>query len=110
MKSGKSSNENYSGNYYDSCEVSLTYAIETDYRGGSYIDADVKCEVEIEYEGKNTYYSQTDSDSSRYTHSLYAHDSNRKTISFDFSFGYYDEVNTAKISEAKCKISDVNMY
>ena len=42
--------ESYTGNYYDSCEVSLTYRVETNYSGGAYIDADIKCEVEIEYE------------------------------------------------------------
>nr|WP_102439579.1 hypothetical protein [Shewanella sp. 10N.286.48.B5]PMH85914.1 hypothetical protein BCU57_12825 [Shewanella sp. 10N.286.48.B5] len=103
-------NENYSGNYYDSCEVSLTYKYETDYRGSAYLDLNVECEVEVEYEGKNTYGLRSDSDSERSSHSLYADDFGRKDIVFDFSFSYFDEVNNVKISDATCKISSVDMY
>jgi len=62
------------------------------------------------HEGKNTYSSQSDSDYERKTHSLYAHDSIRKDLSFDFSFSYYNEINSAKISDAKCKVQDLNLY
>ena len=102
--------ESYSGNYYDSCEVELSYKVETDYSGSAYIDATVNCEVEIEYIGKNTYSTDNESESERYSHTLYAHDSSRRTFDFDFDFGLYDEVNSVKISEAECKVTDVSMY
>ncbi|WP_289007815.1 hypothetical protein, partial [uncultured Idiomarina sp.] len=102
--------ENYSGNYYNSCEVNLTYKVETNYSGNAYIDASVKCEVEIEYEGKNNYYTDDDSETESRSHSLYANESSRRTFEFDFDFSSYEEINSVKISGAGCKIKDVYMY
>ena len=102
--------ESYSGNYYNNCMVELSYKVETDYSGSSYIDATIKCEVEIEYSGRNTYSTNHESDSQRHSHTLWAHDILRKTSDFDFDFWYYDEINKVEISDAKCKVADVYMY
>jgi len=34
-------NENYDGKYYNDCDMSLNYDIETDYKGGAYLDVDI---------------------------------------------------------------------
>jgi hypothetical protein len=102
--------QNYYDNYYTGCDVSLSYRVETDYKGGSYLNTNIECEVEIEYKGRNAYSTSNDSDSSRKSHYLYAHNSERKTMDFSFSFGSYDEVTNAKISEARCMIKDIYLY
>jgi hypothetical protein len=103
-------NESYSGNYYNDCDVSLSYDVNTDYSGGAYLEVEVECTVEIEYKGRNTYSTQTDSSYEDESHSLYAHDSDSETLSFNFSFGSYQEITSAKISSAECEIDSVEMY
>ena len=97
-------------NHYRSCDVSLSYDVKTDYKGGSYLEADVNCSVEIVYKGRNRYSSQSDSDSSNESHDLYAHDSTHNTINFDFSFSSYKEVFKAKISSAECEIENIDLW
>ncbi len=103
-------NESYSGNYYNDCDVSLNYEVSTDYSGGAYLDVEVECTVEIEYKGRNTYSTQSDSSYEDESHDLYAHDSGRETLTFNFSFGSYQEITSAKISSAVCEIDSVDMY
>ncbi|WP_417438865.1 hypothetical protein [Idiomarina sp.] len=103
-------NESYSGNYYNDCDVSLNYEVNTDYSGGAYLDVEVECTVEIEYKGRNTYSTQSDSSYGDESHDLYAHDSDSETLNFNFSFGSYQEVTSAKISSAECEIDSVDLY
>ncbi|MBU2430957.1 MAG: hypothetical protein KKH99_09715, partial [Proteobacteria bacterium] len=103
-------NESYSGNYYRDCDVTLDYEIQTDYKGGSYIDVEVECTVEIEYKGRETYTTQSDSNSETETYSLYAHGSESGSMSFNFSFSSYNEITKVKISSAECEINSVDLY
>jgi hypothetical protein len=41
-------NKSFMGNYYRDCDVTLSYDVETDYAGDSYLDVEVECTVEIE--------------------------------------------------------------
>jgi hypothetical protein len=103
-------NESYDGNYYQDCDVDLNYEVSTDYKGGSYIDAEINCTVEIEYEDRESYRVQTDSNYENETHSLYAHGSDSNNMSFNFSFSSYEEIIKAKISSAECEIESVNLW
>ncbi len=103
-------NESYTGNYYRDCDVTLDYEIQTDYKGGSYIDVEVECTVEIEYKGRQTYTTQSDSNYESETHSLYAHGSETGSMSFNFSFSSYREITKVKISSAECEIKSVDLY
>ena len=102
-------NESYSDNYYRDCDVALSYDVETDYPGGSYLDVEVECTVEIEYKGRQTYSTQSDSSSEDESHSLYAHGSDSETMSFSFSFSSYKEITSVKISSAECEIESVDL-
>jgi hypothetical protein len=103
-------NESYLGNYYQDCDVSISYDIATDYKGGSYLDVDIGCRVEIEYEGRQTYFTNSESSSSDESHNLYAHGSDSNTMSFNFSFSSFDEVVKATISSTECEIESVNLW
>jgi hypothetical protein len=103
-------NESYSGSYYNDCDVSLSYKVSTDYRGGAYLEVEVECMVEIEYKGRNIYSTQAESSFEDETHDLYAHDSDSETLNFNFSFGSYQEITSAKINNAECEIDSVDMY
>jgi hypothetical protein len=103
-------NKSYSGNYYTDCDATLNYDVETDYRGGSYLDVEVECRVEIEYKGRQTYVTQSDSSSKDESHTLYAYGSESDTMHFDFSFSSYSEITRVKISSAKCEIETVDLY
>ncbi|MBI5558740.1 MAG: hypothetical protein HY885_13995 [Deltaproteobacteria bacterium] len=102
-------NESYGDNYYRDCDVTLSYEVQTDYEGGSYIDVDIECRVEIEYKGKQTYGTQSDSSNQDESHSLYAHDSETETMYFNFSFSSYKEITSVKISSAECEIDNVEL-
>ena len=103
-------NENYDGDYYNDCDVNLSYDIETDYSGGAYLDVEVDCRVEIEYTGREIYSTRSDSSSQDESHSLYAHGSDRESKNFNFSFSSYDEVTSAKLMSVDCKVDSVNLY
>ena len=103
-------NKSYAGEYYQDCDVTLNYEIQTDYKGGSYIEAEVECTVDIEYKGRNTYSTQSDSSNQEESHSLYAHGSDSGTMYFNFSFSSFNEITKVEINSANCEIEDVNMY
>ncbi len=103
-------NESYTGDYYRDCDVTLSYEVQTDYKGGSYIEVEVKCAVEIEYKGRQTYMTQSDSSYEDESHSLYAHGSESGTMSFNFSFSSFKEITNVKISSAECEIESVDLY
>lgn len=102
--------KSYSGDRYDSCAVSLSYEVKTDYRGGASLDADIECTVEIEYNGQGMYVSQSDSDSQDNSINLYAYGSDSDTMEFDFDFSSYDKVTQAKVSSANCEIENVDLF
>ncbi|NKB56965.1 MAG: hypothetical protein GKS00_11585 [Alphaproteobacteria bacterium] len=103
-------NESYLGAYYDDCDVSLTYEVSTDYRGGSNLDVEIECQVEIEYSSRKTYLGGSDSNVQDESHSLYAHDSDSNTMYFNFSFGPFDEVTSAKVGSVSCEVESVDLY
>ena len=103
-------NESYSGNYYRDCDLSLNYDVQTNYQGGAYLDVEIECTVEIEYKGRQTYSTQSDSSSQDESFSLYAHGSDDGTMSFNFSFSSYKEVTSAKISSANCEVESINLW
>ena len=101
--------ESLMGNYYDDCEVKVHYELDTDYKGGSYLDVEVRCEAEIEYTGRNTYGWSSESEYRNESHSLYAHGSNFNTITFDFSFSAFEEVMKVRIDSVHCEIESVDL-
>ncbi|MBP9722616.1 MAG: hypothetical protein KBD64_05600 [Gammaproteobacteria bacterium] len=101
--------EDFSNNYYKSCDVHINYRLETDYQGGSYITTSFECDVDIQYEGRNTYISRSDNSTDRGSHDLYSNDTKTNTMDFSFSFSPLDEVIKAKISAAECKIKDLTL-
>ena len=103
-------NENFDQTAYRDCDVDLSYKVETDYAGGTYLDVDVKCRVEIEYKGRNSYSTKSDEESISDSYNLYANDSLSKTKSFNFSFSSFEEVTSAKISNLECKINNVELW
>ena len=102
--------KDYSGDHFKGCEAEISYDLNTDYGGGAYLDVDVSCEVEIEYKGRNAYVSKTDSDNYSDSHSLYAHDSEASSLTFDFPFSTFDEVVQAKVADVRCEIESVNLW
>jgi len=103
-------NESYTGNYYRDCDVTLDYEVKTDYKGGSYIEVEIECTVEIEYKGRQTYTTHSDTSYEDESHSLYAHGSESGTMDFNFSFSSFKEITNVKISSAESEIESVNMY
>jgi hypothetical protein len=103
-------NESYGDKYYSDCDVTLNYEIQTNYEGGSYLDVDVECRVGIEYNGRQIYTTQTDSGHQDESHILYAYGSESETMSFNFSFGTYEEITNVKINSAECEIESVDLY
>jgi len=100
-------NKSYAGDYYRDCDVALEYDVETNYQGGSYLDVEIECTVEIEYKGRQIYSSRSDSSSEDESHTLYAHGSESEAMNFNFSFSSYKEVTSVKISSAECEIESV---
>lgn len=103
-------NADFAGTYYQDCDVEIDYDVETDYSGGAYLDVDVECEAEIEYKGRGIYTVEADSDRQDESHNLYAHGRESETLRFNFSFGPYQEVTSAKISSANCEVGSVDLY
>jgi len=102
--------KSYDGTYYRACDASVSYQLETDYKGRSYLDVAVECEVEIEYRGQNTYSRRSDSNSDRKSHSLYANDSEHGEFDIDFSFSSYQEITQVKIENVTCKITSIELF
>jgi hypothetical protein len=102
--------KDYSGKYYDSCEVAVEYEINTDYDGDDYLDVEVECDVEINYSGRNLYMPGSESDSQSENHSLYAYGSESNTLTFDFSFGLLKQATKVAIESAGCEVSSVNLW
>ncbi len=102
-------NKSFDGEYYRDCDVTISYEIETDYEGGSYIEAEVECNVEIEYKRRDYYSTRSDSDYDDETYDLYAHDSESDTMDFNFSFSSYMEVYKVEISSTDCEIENVEL-
>jgi hypothetical protein len=53
-------NEAFGDSYFRDCEVSIEYELATDYSGGSYLEVEVECEVEIEYKGRDSNIARSD--------------------------------------------------
>jgi hypothetical protein len=97
-------------NSYDSCEATISFDLETNYKGRGYLDVEVECRLEIEYSGKGFYSSRNDSARKDESYSLYANGTDSDRLRFDFSFSSFEEVNRAKISSHRCEIDDINLY
>ncbi|WP_146022451.1 hypothetical protein [Pseudomonas sp. FW305-70] len=103
-------NQSYSGDYYRDCDATLSYDLTTNYSGGAFLDVEVECTLDIEYKGRQTFSTQTDSESSDESHNLYANGSDSNSMDFNFSFTSYQEVISVKASSARCEINNVNLY
>jgi len=103
-------NKSYIGEYYRDCDVTLDYEIRTDYKGGSYIEAVIEFIVEIEYMGRNTYFTQSDIVYENQSHDLYAYDSESGTMYINFSFSSYQEIIKVEINSTECEIESVDLY
>jgi len=103
-------NESYAGSYYRDCDATINYEVTTDYSGDSCLDVEVECSMEIEYKGRQTYTTQTDSASQDASHTLYAHAGDSESIDFNFSFTSYKEITIVTISSAQCEIDSVDLY
>jgi len=102
-------NESFEGDYYRDCDATIYYEVETDYQGGASIDVEVECRAEIEYKGRETYITQSDSSSQDESHTLYAYDSDSDSMSFNFSFSSFKEITSVKISHTECEIDNVEL-
>lgn len=102
--------ESLYGGYYDYCDVSLSYDVETDYKGGSYLDTSIRCDVEIEYKGRDDFMRRSDSDNQEESYDLYTNDSTSNTMDFNFSFSSFNEIISAKINSAQCEIESVDLW
>ena len=98
------------GNYYNSCEASINYELETNFKGRGYLDVDVVCRVEIDYSGKGFYSTKNNYITKEESSSLYANGTDSEKLRFDFSFSNYEEVSRAKIISHKCEIDDIDLY
>ncbi len=107
MNSNLECTKNYEGTSYTNCIVSVTYQITTDYSGGSYLEVDVGCQVDIKYEERNSYISNTESNNKNESHTLFAYDSYINTMIFNFNFLYYKEVTKVRVSNVSCEIEDI---
>jgi hypothetical protein len=103
-------NQSYADNYYRDCDVTLSYDVRTNYEGNAYLDVRVECKVEIEYKGRQTYSTQSDSSRKDESHSLYAHGSDSERLRFNFSFSSYREITNVRISSAKCEIDSADLF
>lgn len=101
--------ESYSGTYYDRCRVEVSYGSETDYRGGGYIDGQVRCEVTISASSGQGYASSKSQDEQRNI-SLFAFGSDSQSMDFSFSFSEYDAITNVRIRDVSCRLSDLFLY
>ncbi len=104
-------NESLLGNYYDYCDASLIYNVETDYTGELDIDVGVKCESIIKYEERNKFsLGGSVSSSEENSHKLTAYsDSFKNKMEFKLRFPFMAEPYKVKIGSAKCEIESVKM-
>jgi len=101
--------ESYDRSYYDSCRVSVSLYVETDYRGRGYIDGRVKCEATIATAGNRGYESSETKDE-RWNFTLYEYDSSTRSLDINFSLSSYDKVKKARISDLTCRVRDLYAY
>ena len=104
-------NESLLGNYYDYCDASLIYNVETDYTGELDIDVGIKCKVTIKYEERNKFsLGGSVSGSEENSHKLTAYsDSFGNEMEYTLRFSLMAEPYKVKISSAKCEIESVKM-
>lgn len=102
--------ESFLGNYYSDCVATIYYDVKTDYRGSSFIDLEIEGRVEIEYEGRDTYFSHSDSSYKYESHNLYSYENDSESMSFDFLFSSLDEITSVKVSSAECEIISIELY
>lgn len=97
------------GDYYQSCEVQISYQLQTNYRGNSSVEAYFECSADISYSGKNIF-GGSDSSSERKRISLFANDTSRGTVNLNFSFAIFAEATRAQVVSTSCRIRDLNLY
>src|SRR5439155_26129559 len=79
-------NKSIAGSYYTDCDVTLKYDLRTNYAGRSSLSVDVQCKVEIEYSGRESLSSGSDSGRKSETHNLYARSDISERFRYNFSF------------------------
>lgn len=100
--------ENYSGDYYDSCEIEIDYEIRSDYRGESRIAVDIECEGRVSYKARESYNS-SDSESESESHYLRANRTISDSMELEFSYSYYQEVYSAEVDSLECELDSVRL-
>lgn len=98
--------ENFSGGFYDNCEVEIDYALETDYRGSSSINTDVECEAEISYESM-LYMNRLEDEKFSESHMLSSYGTVWDNADLDFSFFSSEEVYRVELDDAWCEIQNI---
>jgi hypothetical protein len=103
--------KSFDGSQYRDCDVNVSYALQTDYRGNSSLNAEVDCTAELSYTGRNTVIPKTDSvsESDTNSHTLDAYDRLSESAEIHFSFSSLYEVTRAKISSADCRLESVDL-
>jgi hypothetical protein len=102
-------NESVDDSEYDDCDATVSYSLNTDYKGNSSLDAEVDCSVDLAYSGPNTIAPSTESNSDTNTTALEADDEETDSIDIDFSFTALDEVTRAKITAVECDFDSVDL-
>ena len=102
--------EDFYDNSYRGCDVTLKYDVNTDYSGGTSLNVDLQCQVNIEYQERDSYLTRSDSKTSDDSHTLFAWNHDRGEMTFSFAFGSYEEVTNVEIDSAKCEIENVALY
>ena len=100
--------ESYSREYYDRCQVDVTYTVETDHRGNGFIDGRVHCDVSLNTSGARGGSSKLADESNSFT--VMAFGSTSGTMDVTFSLSSYDEVNKVKISDVSCRVENLFLF
>lgn len=94
---------------YRDCDVDVSYALQTDYRGNATLDTHVECTAELKYSGRDTVFPKTNSESETNTHDLDAYDHRSESVEISFTFSSLEEITKAKITSVECRIESVNL-
>lgn len=103
--------ESYLDNFFNGCEVSVSYTLETDYEGDETIHLEVECEASISYEKGGAYpIHSSDSASEDEYHDLSELDSTYESMQISFDFSTFDEVRRVALRDIDCEIYSVSSY
>jgi hypothetical protein len=90
-------------NAYDSCEVEIRYAINTNYNGKDDPNVSIHCEAELSYTDKT---GLTGTKSEDESNSIYMY-GNDYSGGMDLDFSFYEEAVRVRLTEVRCQISSI---